>query len=202
MNLILVRHGETALNRKGDAEEGTGESAERIRGWLDVPLDDNGFRQAVDTARKLAGRRIDHVYASNLQRAYVTGQLIAAMTDAPIEPEQALRPWNVGRWSGRPVDEVLPKMKELISQHPEESAPGGEPFAAFVARFLTALRRMLGHAKTTDGDVCAVTHTRNLQLAKAWVAAGAPASFAYDPAVMDDYDNETGTGDFITLEPR
>ena len=40
--LILVRHGHTSLNSPGDDE--------RLRAWLDVPLDEKGLREAAETA--------------------------------------------------------------------------------------------------------------------------------------------------------
>lgn len=193
--VILVRHGETAYNAKGKM----GLSAEKIRGWLDVPLDANGVQQAHETARDLTKEhQIQHVYASPLERAFVTGKMIAVRARCAIEKDEALKPWNVGAWSGKPVDKVLPAMEALVKT-PEKSAPQGEPFAKFAHRFLSALVRILHRAKEKDACVCIVTHTRDLQLAKAWVAAGAKPDLTYDSDAVNDYSNETPTGRWVTM---
>ena len=44
--LILVRHGKTVLNSL--------DQTERLRGWMDIPLDEQGLREAEQTARRLA----------------------------------------------------------------------------------------------------------------------------------------------------
>ena len=59
--LILVRHGHTSLNKPGEDE--------RLRAWLDVPLDETGMQEAVDTAEKLNGYPIETIYCSDLKRA-------------------------------------------------------------------------------------------------------------------------------------
>ena len=60
--LILVRHGHTALNKPGEDE--------RLRAWLDVPLDETGMREVVDTAEKLHGYPIEAIYCSDLKREW------------------------------------------------------------------------------------------------------------------------------------
>jgi broad specificity phosphatase PhoE len=59
--LILVRHGHTSLNGPGDDE--------RLRAWLDVPLDEKGLREAAETADKLTHYPIEVIYCSDLRRA-------------------------------------------------------------------------------------------------------------------------------------
>lgn len=194
--VILVRHGETALNRSA----GKGASAnEKIRGWLDIPLDATGIRQAAEAAKTLTSEyKFDEVISSNLKRALTTAKYIAAACHAPIDETPALRPWDVGRWAGKPVSQVLPGMKKLV-EHPDMPAPGGESFGQFAKRFLGALSQILAYAKEKDIDLCVVTHTRNLQLTKAWIDAGAKADLTYDAKSVNDYTNEVSTGDWLTL---
>lgn len=94
MQLVLVRHGETSSNAAGIAQ-----------GWLDSPLNDLGEAQARQTAQALAARRDLHpiaVYASPLQRAWRTGELLAQALGLPLTAEADLREINVGAATGLP----------------------------------------------------------------------------------------------------
>jgi probable phosphoglycerate mutase len=192
--VLLCRHGETKLNASS-----TGSSAERIRGHLDVPLDANGLQEAIVLAKRITNEtRIRRVYSSPLIRALMTAKLVAAYSRAPLERDDALKPWDVGRWAGQPVAKVLPLMEKLVTT-PDVEAPGGESFSAFADKYLAALKQILAAAKEKAEDLCVVTHTRNLQLTKAWIAAGAKPDMSYDANVVNDYSDETSTGDWLTL---
>ncbi|MDF0513204.1 histidine phosphatase family protein [Agromyces sp. H3Y2-19a] len=75
VTIALVRHGETDWNVQ-----------RRIQGRTDIPLNDTGRRQAVDTGVALAASDSDWdaVYASPLSRASETAELIAAELGAPV----------------------------------------------------------------------------------------------------------------------
>lgn len=197
--VVVLRHGETALNRSA----AKGASAdEKVRGWLDIPLDANGLKQAAEAARKLTKEyKFDQVITSSLSRAYRTGQFIAAAAHCPIDKNPDLRPWNVGKWAGKPVAHVLPAMKLLV-ERPAVPAPGGESFSQFADRYLSCLAEIVSLAKKTRDDICVVTHTRNLQVTKAWLEAGAKPNLTYDPKSVNDYSDEVSTGDWLTLRAK
>jgi broad specificity phosphatase PhoE len=197
--VILCRHGATDFNA------GPGVSSDRedkIRGWLNVPLDARGREQAQELADKLAGVPVDVLVSSPLGRAKETAETIAEAQGpgCEVETDRGLMPWNVGDFAGQPTKTVLPKMRALVKKG-GEAPPGGEPFDDFRARGLRTVASLLQEAKQIGGVVCAVTHTRNIQLVKAWVAAGKPKDYSVDDAVMDDYSNETGTGDTLEVTP-
>jgi 2,3-bisphosphoglycerate-dependent phosphoglycerate mutase len=74
--LILVRHGHTALNVPGKDE--------RLRGWLDLPLDNQGLQEAADLAKRLADYPVEVIYSSDLRRARQTAELLRRRhTQAP-----------------------------------------------------------------------------------------------------------------------
>lgn len=73
--LILVRHGQQVWP---DEQATNGE-------WVNPPLSDLGLEQAEAVAGYLAAEPITAVYASNLDRANVTGQRIAARHDLEVE---------------------------------------------------------------------------------------------------------------------
>lgn len=202
--VILVRHGETAFNKKS----GHGASAdvgERIRGWKDIPLDAQGRADANRIAESLkrSHESIERIYSSPLSRAADTARRIAKVCSAPLVLSPELRPWNVGHWAGELAADVLPEMKRLSQHaHEDEAAPGGESFRAFLDRFLSFLIDRMAQVKRTDEEVLLVTHTRNLQAARAWIAAGAHQDMSYDETTMNDYANEVPTGGEFVLAPK
>ena len=103
--IIAVRHGETAWNVDT-----------RIQGQLDVPLNDNGRRQAQRLARELAAsEQISAVYSSDLLRAWDTAQSIAAAVGLQTITEPGLRERGFGSFQGK-------TFTELETQWPDETA--------------------------------------------------------------------------------
>lgn len=185
--VILVRHGETQLNADG-----------HIRGWLQCSLTEKGFKQAEQIAGLLACYDVRHLCASPLARAVQTAAEIAITTGRAVYTDRGLMPWDVGSWAGCPVDKVLPLMKK--AEETDEPAPGGgESFSQFKRRFLRFLMDRL--EDEYEGDIVLVTHTRNVQCAKGWLAAGA-AGYEIDKSVMDDYKNEMPCSHALILTAR
>lgn len=187
--VLLVRHGSTALN----------EGAERVRGYLDIPLSAKGEAEALQVALKLQDYAVGHVYCSPLLRARQTARPICAACHAPLVLEKKLLPWMLGsKIQGKLVAEVLPLIKHYANQ-PNDVPPGGEPFKAFSDRFLSFLSDIIFRAQRAK-DVVLVAHSRNVQLAKAWEAAGRPKDFSYDVGVMNAYDKEMPNGQILALD--
>ena len=117
--IIAVRHGETAWNVDT-----------RIQGHLDIPLNDTGQWQAQQLAQALAAEPIDAIYASDLQRAFATGQAVADATGAPITPEPALRERSFGHFQGRTFAEIEAELPEDAlrwrKRDPHYTPEGGE----------------------------------------------------------------------------
>jgi 2,3-bisphosphoglycerate-dependent phosphoglycerate mutase len=161
--LILVRHGKTVLNSL--------DSAERLRGWLDVPLDEQGLREAEETAQRLSQHPVAHIYSSDLYRAQQTANAVVKATLAPIVHTSDLRPWNVGSLAGQRVQDILPILRQL-ELDPSQSAPEGESFLQFCDRYLRKLEELLDIAHHTEGCIVAVTHVRNLLAAPTLLHGG------------------------------
>jgi probable phosphoglycerate mutase len=142
LNIILIRHGETAWNAE-----------RRLQGHLDIPLNAEGERQAKLLAEALAPESIDLVAASDLQRARQTAQAVATTRNLPVHSEAGLRercyggfegllyseieqrfPVEFAAWQGRDVDGILPPGKNC-----------GETFRAFYTRVTDAILA-LAHA--------------------------------------------------------
>ena len=87
--LILGRHRHTPLNSPG--------ADERLRAWLDVPLDEQGLREAAETAKRLTNYPIEVIYCSDLRRARQTAEVLRRRVKAPVTATKELRPWNLVR---------------------------------------------------------------------------------------------------------
>jgi broad specificity phosphatase PhoE len=152
--LILVRHGHTCLNVPGRDE--------RLRGWLDIPLDDQGLQEAADTAERLADHPVEAIYSSDLRRARQTAEVVRRRTGAPrVAASKDLRPWNLGVFCGQRVYDILPFLN-LLNQHPDMVAPSGESFYQFYGRYSQRLNELMNLAHRSSGSVVAVTHVRNV----------------------------------------
>jgi len=151
--LILVRHGHTYLDEGGENK--------RLRGCLDVPLDEQGMREAVETAQRVSRHPVEKVFSSDLRRARHLAELIKEHTDAPIIATTELRPWDLGVFAGQKISDVLPFL-EVLNQHPELAAPSGESFYHFYGRYSHRLTKLMTLAEDSSSCIVAVTHHRNL----------------------------------------
>jgi probable phosphoglycerate mutase len=122
LELWLVRHGETPASRD-----------RRLAGWTNVPLTDEGERQATALRPRLAGRQFDSVWSSDLDRALRTARL------AWGEPRQdaRLREMSFGELEGRSWEALGPAEREALERFSGFTAPGGESFEALQARVLS-----------------------------------------------------------------
>ena len=72
--LLIVRHGQTDWNSSG-----------RFQGQMDVPLNPTGVQQAKAVAERLSTETPAAIYASDLQRAWQTAEIIHAALPARAE---------------------------------------------------------------------------------------------------------------------
>lgn len=154
--IILARHGSTNLNDDGD----------KIRGWKDVPLNDHGIKQAHALGKELKKETFDVILTSDLQRATKTADIISKETGKPVvEKTKALRPWDVGKFTGMESKIAIPQMMDFVD-HPDKKVPDGESFDTFKIRFLHGIRDIL--KKYPDKKLLLVSHHRNDRLMDAW----------------------------------
>lgn len=152
--LLIIRHGHTSLNQPGRDE--------RLRGWLDVPLDREGLEEAAKTAEEVRAQWvIDAIYSSDLRRTRQTAEALRSRVKAPLYATRDLRPWNLGVFCGQRVRDILPFLN-LMNQHLDVAAPGGESFYQFYGRYSHRLRALLKLVEETRNCIAVVTHVRNL----------------------------------------
>ena len=142
MAILLLRHGETALN------------AARVMQPADTPLSVRGQAQARAAAARLARRGgIGAVLSSDLPRARLTAETMAAALALPVETSARLQERNFGALRGRPYD-TLGFDPLVMAQAP----PGGESAAGFAQRVQRAFDEMLQRHAALGADLLVVTH--------------------------------------------
>ncbi len=148
--LLLIRHGESEANRDGF-----------FAGQTDVELLEKGVEQAEITGKYIAENySIEKVYASDLKRAYKTGEIVARLSDAEIIPEKDLREIYSGKWQGEKFEDLVRKYEKEYSVWLNDIGncvtPEGESIKDLVQRVIKALAKI---AKENNGKTIAVaTH--------------------------------------------
>lgn len=137
IELILVRHGQTAWN-----------ATRRFQGQTDVPLDDEGRTQALSLAKYLRDVPIALALASDLSRARETAETILQDRDIPLVLDPRLREIRFGDWEGLDWTEIrarYPHLPEAGWSNPREYTPeGGERFDDVHARVAEVLAEVRG----------------------------------------------------------
>jgi broad specificity phosphatase PhoE len=152
----------------------------RFRGRLDVPLNDEGRREAWLAARNLRSAGITAVYSSPLGRAREVAQAICAATGVPwYEDLDRLVNLDYGDWHGLTKQEAAlldPEGWRLYREAPELAAcPGGEALADAADRVVDALQAI---GRRHPGEsVAAVSHGVMLRLAVLRAGASSEASW-------------------------
>ena len=150
--LLLVRHGQTQLNRDG-----------RLLGRLDIPLTDLGRRQAAATAAAvLAATSVSRVVASPLGRACET----AGAFGLPVEVDERWIELDYGQYDGLPFREVPDELWRQWRADPSWAPPGGESLSDVGRRVRAACEDLVSAA--TDTDVVVVSHVSPIKAAVAW----------------------------------
>jgi len=147
--VFLIRHGETVWNKEL-----------KYQGHTDTPLSDEGLRQAHLVADRLAGEKLAAVYASDLSRALVTAETIAARHGLSVTAIPELREVRFGEWEGLTYEGINKRWPEefvqLFHRTDEVRIPGGETFREVKERAAAALARIV--ARHPDQTIAVVSH--------------------------------------------
>lgn len=117
MNILLVRHGETAWNREG-----------RYQGRTDIPLSDVGSAQVAALGRRLAEIPLKTAYASPLSRAKNTAEVILTGRQTPLWLDAGLMEISHGEWEGKLASDVELSHAEMFGvwrTRPGRTSPAG-----------------------------------------------------------------------------
>lgn len=157
--LYVVRHGTTTMNVEN-----------RYRGRCDVPLDAQGYQDAVDAARQLSHLGLTAVYTGGLRRTIATAQIIADEARIPdIRVMHGLINVDYGAWEGLTAQEAEiydPVAFKLYKTSPSRAVcPNGERLRDAQKRMVDALT-VIG-ARHPGEKVAVVSHAVMIRLAVA-----------------------------------
>lgn len=143
--ILLARHGETDHNKNGI-----------LQGELDVDLNDTGIEQAQQLSERLRDEDINAVYASNLQRAQRTAEIVAGPHELEVETLAELREQSFGDLEGEAVDTVMDKVKQSGSPWHQWAPETGESLDDVSQRAIPALQQI--RKSHQDETVLVVAH--------------------------------------------
>jgi ribonuclease H / adenosylcobalamin/alpha-ribazole phosphatase len=163
--VLLLRHGQTAMSVQ-----------KRYAGVTDVPLDEQGERQAAAAAGRLVSAGLDAIVSSPLRRTRRTAEVVAGWCGLPVEVDEGFRETDFGRWEALTFAEVRERWPDELTAwlaDPMATPPGAESFADASTRVRAALDRLL--AAYPGQRVLVVSHVGPIK-SLVCLALGAPPS--------------------------
>ena len=155
--LILVRHGESVLNKEG-----------RLVGRLNPQLTPRGELQAA-AAGTLLGE-VGELRCSPLERTRRTAELLE--TGRPVVIEERCIELDYGELDGTPLVDVDPSLWERWLNDASFVPPGGESLEALGQRMAGLVEELFSTpgelARDRDADAVVVSHVSPIKAAVAW----------------------------------
>ena len=142
--IYVVRHGETEWN-----------AIDKVLGRTDIPLNDNGLKQAHEIAHSLKDVKIDVFLCSPLCRARQTADAISNETGLQYKIDDRLIEQDFGRFEGvyRFDAEYQRAKREYFVRY-----PGGESYFDLAARVFPLIKELSGANAllVTHGGICRI----------------------------------------------
>ncbi|MCX7969133.1 MAG: histidine phosphatase family protein [Armatimonadetes bacterium] len=169
VRLFLVRHGQSVWNDE-----------KRVQGQQDVPLSEEGRKQATALGERLKGIQIHACFSSPLKRAVETAELILKVSgnSVSITPLTELMERNFGDWEGKQIDQLQSLFPNELSQwlaaQQIPAPPNGESIDELMKRVEHGLSQIL---KVKEGNVLVVGHSGSVKAAICVLFRLPPSSF-------------------------
>lgn len=139
--MVLIRPGSTDFDDQG-----------RIKGTLDIPLNEAGRQQVARAAAELGSVSLQLLYVAPCQSARETAEILAGSLHVKVKELDLLRNLDHGLWHGKLIEEVKqkqPKVYRLWQDSPEAVCPpNGETVVAARQRAKQAIQKLLKKHKT------------------------------------------------------
>ncbi len=149
--LHLLRHGTLLPNPE-----------RRFVGQRDIPLSEEGRRQAHLRRKELFALPLKEVWTSDLSRCREMTAIILNGKSVPVHAEPAFREIHLGRWEGLTKAEVETEFPGAVKERGKDfwnvAPQGGESFAMLARRVLPALLCRLRTLKS-DEQALLVAHS-------------------------------------------
>jgi probable phosphomutase (TIGR03848 family) len=154
--VLMVRHGRTPTT--GKVLPG------RAKG---LHLSAEGQAEAVAVAERLAGIKVDAIYASPLERARETAAPFAAASKMRVIQHKGLLECEFGEWTGKNLADLykLPEWSTVQKYPSGFRFPSGESFTEMQARITGAIADLV--AKHHGGVVACFSHADPIKAAVA-----------------------------------
>jgi broad specificity phosphatase PhoE len=163
LRFVLIRPGSTDYDVQ-----------QRIQGSLDIPLNEQGTREAAQTAEQLRDKGIETVYAPVSQPAMQTAGIIAKTLGIKLKKVERLQNFNQGLWEGMLVEDVRHKQPKVYRQWQEQPEnvcpPEGEMLSAADDRVRAAVLKLLKRHK--QGVIGLVVPEPLLSLVRRFISHG------------------------------
>ena len=169
--LLLIRHGESLANREGF-----------FAGQCDVPLEEKGHLQARLTAEFIHSHYpVDRVYASDLCRAWDTGNAVAQPLGLEVIAEPRLREVFSGQWQGLTFPQIIAQYEQdyqvWLTDIGNCTCTGGESICDLYQRVYEALEEIA--EQNPQKTVVIATHATPIRAIQC-VMSGHPLSHMKD----------------------
>lgn len=190
--IYFLRHGQTDNNK-----------ANVFYGHTDVPLNEEGYIEAVKAGKSLKKVRFEAVYASPLLRAKNTAKIAMEQNNYPLDISyiDSLKEIHFGDWEGMKAGDIEMAYKqnwsEYIKYFQKFTFPNGENVADYNQRAKNYMQEL--KTKHLNGNILVVSH-------KGFILSAISSLLHGDSTSMFKYDIGTGKtavvecfGDFCVL---
>ena len=154
MKFYFARHGQTDWN-----------TLRKVQGTTDIPLNENGIRQAYQLCDYLKENSISFtkIYSSYQTRAVQTAEIAAEQFNTGYETVKGLEEMNLGLLEGHTWDEILSMYAEEFelwqADRRYSTSPGGESYQMVLERVFQVLDYILEqNDAASEGNVLIITH--------------------------------------------
>ena len=156
--LYLIRHGQTEWSLSG-----------QHTGSTDIPLTEQGEREALRLSAELRVVSFDYVFSSPRQRAWQTCKLVGLAEAAELEPD--LAEWDYGDYEGQRTADIRQTRPDWNLF--QDGCPHGESPGQIAER----ADRLIARLRMLEGTIAIFTHGHfGRALAARWI--GLPVSQA------------------------
>jgi probable phosphomutase (TIGR03848 family) len=154
VRLVLVRHAPTA------------ETGKTLYGRLPGhPLSEKGLQMAADVAQRLASVRMAAVYASPLERAQQTAEVIARRQRRQVLTHDGLNEVDYGTWTGRSLRSLykLKAWRAVVTNPSQVRFPEGESLLEAQTRMVRTCQDLASRHR--NQVIVAVSHADTIKAA-------------------------------------